>query len=79
MQETVTSFNDAESKCMIWGSRLFQPRSTQGLNYFSSAEVDYMQGELFKFIPTATSFSLIAIGLFYQQLANDGQAYLYYR
>ena len=78
-QETVTSFADAESKCMQWGARLFQPRSNQSLWYFPIAEVNHMKEDLFKFLQPATTFSLIAIGLFYQQLPGDNQTRLYYR
>ena len=79
VQETVTSFDDAEAKCMQWGARLFQPRSSQALKYFSLAEVNHLKEELFRFNQPATTSSLVAIGLFYQQMTGDSQKYLYYR
>jgi hypothetical protein len=78
-QETVTSFDDAELKCMQWGARLFQLRSAQALKYFTVAEVNHMVEELFRFNQPASVTSLIAIGLFYQQMTGDSQPYLYYR
>ncbi len=79
VQETVTSFDDAEAKCAQWGARLFQPRSSQALSYFSIAEVNHMKEELFRFNQPASTSSIIAIGLWYQQMAGDSQPHLYYR
>jgi len=74
--ETVTNFTTAEAKCMQWGARLFQPRSTQGLTYFGQAEQLHMGQNLFKFNGQS---SYLAIGLTYQQLTGDTQPFLYYR
>jgi hypothetical protein len=73
----VTSFSDAEAKCMLWGSRLYQPRSTVGLAYFKTSEILHLNGELFGFAPAG--LSLVAIGLYYQRLPGDDMPYFYYR
>ncbi len=77
--ETVTNFAAAEAKCMQWGARLFQPRSTQAMTYFSQAETNHMLEDLFRFNQPASAYSLLAIGLLYQQLPTDDQPYMYYR
>jgi hypothetical protein len=46
--------------------------------FFSKvAEIIHLQGELFGSAPVGKS--LVAIGLYYQQLANDTKSYFYYR
>ena len=45
----MTSFDEAEAKCSLWGSRLFQPRSTASMAYFADTEVLHLKQELFGF------------------------------
>ena len=74
--ETVTNFTTAEAKCTQWGARLFQPRSTQALTYFTQAENNHMTQDMFRFNGQSSN---LAIGLYYQQLTGDTQPYMYYR
>ena len=76
--ETVTNFTAAEAKCTQWGARLFQPRSTQAITYFTQAETNHMTEDMFRFSPSAPS-SHLAIGLYYLQQPGDSQPNLYYR
>ena len=62
---------------MQWGARLYQPRSILGLSYFEKSEQLHLNGELFGF--ANAGLSLVAIGLYYQQLPGDSAPHFYYR
>jgi hypothetical protein len=67
----VTSFDDAEAKCMKQGARLWQPRSTASKYYFRVSEKVHLS--LQNLFVSETANTLVATGLLYQNGA------LYYR